>query len=148
MLWKKILLELVVASGFGGGIGGWFGLNNQGVLVDSEEETSYLREEEGLKIRQEVKSNVSEGWGKIFELNHTVLGSWKWQSEGVGEDLLFIRLGDEIGRDHIKEYLVKDILRQKEIFEEAGILVLEILDLDLDNCLEQLQIWKKLIRRN
>ncbi|WP_268743529.1 hypothetical protein [Mycoplasma ovis] len=43
---------------------------------------------------------------------------------------------------------MKDILRQKEIFEEAGILVLEILDLDLDNCLEQLQIWKKLIRRN
>ena len=83
---------------FGGGIGGWFGINNQGVLVESEEETSYLkREEETLKLQKEARNNLSDGWGKIAELDHTVLGSWRWQSEGVGEDLLFIRGWDGAG---------------------------------------------------
>ncbi|AHC40311.1 hypothetical protein OVS_02265 [Mycoplasma ovis str. Michigan] len=98
MLWKKILLELATVSGFGGGIGGWFGVNGQGVSIDSEEEISYLKGEKSLKINKGVRSSLSDGWGQIAELDHTILGSWRWQSEGVGEDLLFIKGWDRAGQ--------------------------------------------------
>ncbi|AHC39948.1 hypothetical protein OVS_02280 [Mycoplasma ovis str. Michigan] len=99
MLWKKLLLEIVATSGFGGGIGGWFGINNQGVSIDSEEDISYLKvEEETLRLQKEARNNLSDGWGKISELDRTILGSWRWQSEGVGEDLIFISGWDGDGR--------------------------------------------------
>ncbi|WP_043901182.1 hypothetical protein [Mycoplasma ovis] len=91
-MWKKLLLEIGAITGFGGGIGGWIGSSNNGLEVNSEDELYYFGESSpDLTKKPKFSNSLESDVGLVSLLNSTVFKSWRFKSEGVSEDLLFVK---------------------------------------------------------
>ncbi|WP_043901186.1 hypothetical protein [Mycoplasma ovis] len=91
-MWKKLLLEIGAITGFGGGIGGWMGSSNTGFDINSEDEFHFFRESSSdLTKKTKFSNSFESNVGLVSLLNSTVFKSWRFKSEGVSEDLLFVK---------------------------------------------------------
>ncbi|AFN65044.1 hypothetical protein WEN_01225 [Mycoplasma wenyonii str. Massachusetts] len=90
MIWKKLLLELVAFSGLGGGIGGWFSHSGGGIQVEEDKDSLLFKTKSSLQVKQAVSKDINKKAGLVQDLNYTALGSHRWKSEGVNEDILFV----------------------------------------------------------
>lgn len=86
----------------GGGSLGWFVSKKDGVRIESDGDKNInFRNSSGLKVKSRPSSNNRKPPGIIDKLDHTALVSYRWKSEGVGEDLLFIEGWDGAGKHNI-----------------------------------------------
>ena len=100
MIWKKLLLELVAVSGLGGGIGGWFNVSGGGIQINLKDDPILFGAKSELKKEKQRTQKVSQ---KVNNLSKTTLGSWRWKSEGVGQEFLFVEGWDNAGPHKIIE---------------------------------------------
>ncbi|RAO95063.1 hypothetical protein DNK47_01810 [Mycoplasma wenyonii] len=91
-------MEGTAIGGFGGGVGGWLGNRYGLVEIPMDGEQAILTEEYSLSKENKKDEKKSKHTGVISELNHTVLGSWKYQSEGVEDKLMLVSGWDANGK--------------------------------------------------
>ncbi|AFN64979.1 hypothetical protein WEN_00880 [Mycoplasma wenyonii str. Massachusetts] len=101
MIWKKLLLELVAFSGFGGGIGGWFSRSGGGIEVEEDKDSLLFKTKSSLQVKQAVSKDINKSSGLVKELKNPALGVYRWQSEGVSEDILFVQGWGGAGRHKV-----------------------------------------------
>ncbi|AFN65043.1 hypothetical protein WEN_01220 [Mycoplasma wenyonii str. Massachusetts] len=94
MIWKKLFLELTALGGFSGGIGSWFSHSGGGIQEGTSDESIFFGANTGIKKKEPRSKEVKQ---KTKSLDKTSLRSWRWKSEGVGEEFLFVEGWDKAG---------------------------------------------------
>ncbi|AFN65378.1 hypothetical protein WEN_02975 [Mycoplasma wenyonii str. Massachusetts] len=103
MIWKKLLLEVGAVGGLGGGISGWINSPGGGIQVEKDKDSLFFNKNDSLKVKQTASKELKRNSGLVRELNHTALGVYRWQSEGVSEDILFVKGWDKAGPHKVIE---------------------------------------------
>ncbi|AFN65265.1 hypothetical protein WEN_02390 [Mycoplasma wenyonii str. Massachusetts] len=101
MLWKKLLMEIGALSGLGGGVGGWINSSGGAIQVDEDKDSLLFNVSDSLKVKQTASKDIKRNSFLVKELNRTPLGIYRWRSEGVSEDILFVEGWDRAGQHKI-----------------------------------------------
>ncbi|AFN64930.1 hypothetical protein WEN_00625 [Mycoplasma wenyonii str. Massachusetts] len=68
------------------------------IQVERDKDSFLFNSNNSLNVKKAVSKDIKRNSGLVKDLNRTSLGVYRWQSEGVSEDILFVEGWDNAGQ--------------------------------------------------